>query len=167
MDFLVTGPMCKYAQDLTPMLKILAASNSHMLKLDEKLNAADIEEWIHIDDDIEVAATFTDQEIIESITTPEKIEENFQKNLLKKTTKFKKRYLGLLQKRALKHLQDVMHAHMVQNNLITKKLQSRKQGDIRKYLKKVVSSSAADAVEAASVPSTSSAADDIEVEINE
>ncbi|KAG7159669.1 hypothetical protein Hamer_G023164, partial [Homarus americanus] len=130
-----------------------------------KLNAADIEEWIHIDDDIEVAATYTDQEIIQSITTPEKIEEN----LVKTTTKLKKRYLGLLQKRALTHfsLQDVMHAHMVQNNLFTKKLQSRKQGDILKYLKKAVSSSAADAVETASVPSTRSAADDIEVENNE
>ncbi|KAG7174755.1 putative Jerky protein-like 56 [Homarus americanus] len=67
-------------------------------------------------------------------------------------------------------LQDVMHAHMVQNIFITKKLQSRTQGDIRKYLKKAIeaSSSAADAVEAASVPSTSSAADDSEVvEMNE
>ncbi|KAG7155584.1 putative Jerky protein-like 55 [Homarus americanus] len=145
-----------------------------------KLNAADIEEWIHIDDDIEVAATFTDQEIIEIITTPEKIEENCSEESGEENDKVEEKISWAAAEKGIEavikfveqnhsfSLQDVMHAHMVQNNLITKKLQSRKQGDIRKYLKKAVSSSAADAVEAASVPSTSSAADDIEVvEINE
>ncbi|XP_042243398.1 fatty-acid amide hydrolase 2-like [Homarus americanus] len=50
MDFLVTGPMCKYAQDLTPMLKILAASNSHMLKLDEKVDVRNLR-YFYIEDD--------------------------------------------------------------------------------------------------------------------
>ena len=36
-EFLVTGPMCRYVQDLTPILKVLAAGNSHMLKLDQKV----------------------------------------------------------------------------------------------------------------------------------
>lgn len=36
-EFLVTGPMCRYVQDLTPMLKVLAAGNAHMLKLDQKV----------------------------------------------------------------------------------------------------------------------------------
>ncbi|KAG7176195.1 putative Jerky protein-like 63 [Homarus americanus] len=142
-----------------------------------KLNAADIEEWIHIDDDIEVAATFTDQEIIQSITTPEKIEENCSEESGEDDDKVEEKISWAAAEKGIEtvikfveqnhsfSLQDVMQAHMVQNNLITKNLQSRKQGDIRKYLKKAVSSSA---VEAASVPSTSSAADDIEVvEINE
>lgn len=37
MEFLVTGPMCRYVQDLTPMMKVLGASNSHMLTLDQKV----------------------------------------------------------------------------------------------------------------------------------
>ncbi|KAG7156447.1 putative Jerky protein-like 60, partial [Homarus americanus] len=141
-----------------------------------KLNAADIEEWIHIDDDIEVASTFTDQEIIQSITTPEKIEENCSEESGEEDDKVEEKISWAAAEKGIEtvikfveqnhgfSLQDVMHAHMVQNNLITKKLQSRKQGDIRKYLKKAVSSSAADAVEAASVPPTSSAADDTHVQ---
>ncbi|KAG7157612.1 hypothetical protein Hamer_G026856 [Homarus americanus] len=134
------------------------------------------EEWIHIGDDIEVAATFTDQEIIQSITTPEKriVQKNLVDNKVKEKISWAAAEKGIepvikfVEQNHSFSLQDAMHVNMVQNNLITKKLQSRKQGDIRKYLKKAVSSSAADAVEAASVPSTSSAADDIEVvEMNE
>lgn len=36
-DFLVTGPMCKYARDLLPMYQVLAASNTHLLKLDTQV----------------------------------------------------------------------------------------------------------------------------------
>ncbi|KAG7168308.1 putative 52 kDa repressor of the inhibitor of the protein kinase-like 15 [Homarus americanus] len=124
--------------------------------------------------DIEVAATFTGQEII---TTPDKIEENYSEESGEDDDKVEEKISWATAEKCIEavikfveqnhsfSLQDIMHAHMVQNNLITKKLQSRKQGDIRNYLKKAIeaSSSAADAVEAASVPSTSSAADDTEV----
>ena len=36
-EFLVTGPMCRYVQELGPVLKVLGAGNSHMLKLDQKV----------------------------------------------------------------------------------------------------------------------------------
>ncbi|KAG7173615.1 putative Jerky protein-like 62, partial [Homarus americanus] len=116
------------------------------------------------------------------ITTPDKIEENYSEESSEEDDKDEEKISWATAEKGIEtvikfveqnhsfSLQDVMHAHMVQNIFITKKLQSRTQGDIRKYLKKAIeaSSSAADAVEAASVPSTSSAADDSEVvEMNE
>ncbi|CAF4390682.1 unnamed protein product, partial [Rotaria magnacalcarata] len=35
-EFLTTGPMCRFAKDLTPMYKVLAASNVRLLTLDKK-----------------------------------------------------------------------------------------------------------------------------------
>ncbi|KAG7168668.1 putative Jerky protein-like 58 [Homarus americanus] len=89
-----------------------------------KLNAADIEEWIHIDDDIEVAATFTDQEIIQSITTPEKIEENCSEESGEEDDKVEEKISWTAAEKGIEtvikfveqnhsfSLQDVMHAHM-------------------------------------------------------
>ena len=37
---LVVGPMCRYAEDLLPMYKIMAAPHTAMLKLDEKVNCS-------------------------------------------------------------------------------------------------------------------------------
>lgn len=45
-EFLVTGPMCRYAQDLTPILKVLAAGNVHTLKLDQKVSQDIYLSWI-------------------------------------------------------------------------------------------------------------------------
>ncbi|KAK7077967.1 Fatty-acid amide hydrolase 2 [Halocaridina rubra] len=50
MQFLATGPMCRYAQDLKPMLKVLAASNVHMLKLDERVDIRKLR-YFYIEDD--------------------------------------------------------------------------------------------------------------------
>lgn len=50
MNFLVTGPMCRYVKDLTPLLKILAASNVHMLKLDQKVDVQNLR-YFYIEDD--------------------------------------------------------------------------------------------------------------------
>ncbi len=36
--FLTTGPMCRYASDLLPMLKVMAGAGVHKLKLDNKVN---------------------------------------------------------------------------------------------------------------------------------
>ena len=30
--FLVTGPMCRFSQDLKPMLRVLTGANAHLLK---------------------------------------------------------------------------------------------------------------------------------------
>uniref|UniRef100_A0A0P4W2Q6 Amidase domain-containing protein n=2 Tax=Scylla olivacea TaxID=85551 RepID=A0A0P4W2Q6_SCYOL len=49
-EFLVTGPMCKYAQDLGPMLKVLSAGNSHLLKLDQKVDIRNLR-YFYIEDD--------------------------------------------------------------------------------------------------------------------
>ncbi|XP_066968821.1 fatty-acid amide hydrolase 2 isoform X1 [Macrobrachium rosenbergii] len=49
-QFLVTGPMSRYVQDLKPMLKVLAASNVHMLKLDEKVDVRKLR-YFYIEDD--------------------------------------------------------------------------------------------------------------------
>lgn len=50
MEFLVSGPMCRYVQDLKPMLKVLAASNVHMLKLDEKVDVRKLR-YFYVEDD--------------------------------------------------------------------------------------------------------------------
>ncbi|KAG0729044.1 Fatty-acid amide hydrolase 2 [Chionoecetes opilio] len=49
-DFLVTGPMCRYAQDLGPMLKVLGAGNASMLKLDHKVDIRNLR-YFYIEDD--------------------------------------------------------------------------------------------------------------------
>ncbi|KAB7495295.1 Fatty-acid amide hydrolase 2 [Armadillidium nasatum] len=41
-NYLVTGPMCRFACDLIPVYKVLASSNVHMLTLDKKVNLKDI-----------------------------------------------------------------------------------------------------------------------------
>ncbi|XP_059210584.1 fatty-acid amide hydrolase 2-A-like [Centropristis striata] len=37
-DYVSSGPMCRYAEDLLPMLKIMAVPDAHLLKLDEKVD---------------------------------------------------------------------------------------------------------------------------------
>ncbi|XP_060951779.1 fatty-acid amide hydrolase 2-B [Limanda limanda] len=37
-DYVSTGPMCRYAEDLLPMLKIMAGPNAHKLSLDTKVD---------------------------------------------------------------------------------------------------------------------------------
>ncbi|KAM4612217.1 fatty-acid amide hydrolase 2-B [Polymixia lowei] len=37
-DYLSTGPMCRYAEDLVPMLKIMAGPNAHMLSLSTRVD---------------------------------------------------------------------------------------------------------------------------------
>ncbi|CAL4077129.1 unnamed protein product, partial [Meganyctiphanes norvegica] len=49
-DFLVTGPMCRNAADLTPMFKILAGDNVQMLKLDQKVDISKLR-YFYIEDD--------------------------------------------------------------------------------------------------------------------
>ncbi|XP_027237585.1 fatty-acid amide hydrolase 2-A isoform X2 [Penaeus vannamei] len=50
MEFLVTGPMCRYVQDLTPMMKVLGANNSHMLTLDQKVDISKLR-YFYVEDD--------------------------------------------------------------------------------------------------------------------
>ncbi|XP_074518015.1 fatty-acid amide hydrolase 2-B [Halichoeres trimaculatus] len=37
-EYVSNGPMCRYAEDLLPVLKIMAGPNAHMLNLDEKVD---------------------------------------------------------------------------------------------------------------------------------
>lgn len=50
MEFLATGPMCRYVQDIIPMLKVLAAGNAHLLKLDQKVDIRNLR-YFYIEDD--------------------------------------------------------------------------------------------------------------------
>ena len=38
VELLATGPLCRYAEDLLPSLRIMAGPNASMLKLDTKVN---------------------------------------------------------------------------------------------------------------------------------
>ncbi|KAK3856450.1 hypothetical protein Pcinc_037230 [Petrolisthes cinctipes] len=49
-EFLVTGPMCKYAQDLLPMYQVLSACNAHLLKLDSKVDVRKLR-YFYVEDD--------------------------------------------------------------------------------------------------------------------
>ncbi|XP_071538036.1 fatty-acid amide hydrolase 2 isoform X3 [Panulirus ornatus] len=49
-EFLVTGPICKYTQDLLPMLRVLAASNAHLLKLSKKVDVRNLR-YFYVEDD--------------------------------------------------------------------------------------------------------------------
>ncbi|KAM3591173.1 uncharacterized protein V6R79_024104 [Siganus canaliculatus] len=44
------GPMCRYAEDLLPMLKIMAGSNAHMLSLDKKVDLKKLRFFTIVDD---------------------------------------------------------------------------------------------------------------------
>ncbi|XP_053556272.1 jerky protein homolog [Bombina bombina] len=120
-----------------------------------KLNEEDLEEWICIEDDVEIAATFTDQEIIDSITNPDQTEEHTseksdeeddrletEKVSWATAEKCMETIVKFVEQNHSFTLQDVMQVHMVQNNFITKKLQSRRQCDIRRYLQKTTEASA-------------------------
>lgn len=41
-DFLVVGPMCRYAKDLPLLLQIMAGPNAPRLRLNDPLNTKDI-----------------------------------------------------------------------------------------------------------------------------
>lgn len=49
LDYLTTGPMCRYATDLKPMLKVLTGNNS-LLKLDTKVNMAKVKIFYTMDE---------------------------------------------------------------------------------------------------------------------
>uniref|UniRef100_UPI0037E8E1BE fatty-acid amide hydrolase 2-B n=1 Tax=Semicossyphus pulcher TaxID=241346 RepID=UPI0037E8E1BE len=41
-EYVSNGPMCRYAEDLVPVLKIMAGPNAHMLSLDEKVDLKNV-----------------------------------------------------------------------------------------------------------------------------
>ncbi|CAL4114923.1 unnamed protein product, partial [Meganyctiphanes norvegica] len=49
-EFCVTGPMCRYASDLTPMLRVMAGNNAHLLKLDQKVDIQSLR-YYYVEDD--------------------------------------------------------------------------------------------------------------------
>lgn len=42
LNYLVVGPMCRYAKDLPTLLHIMAGKNAEKLRLNEELNTKDI-----------------------------------------------------------------------------------------------------------------------------
>ncbi|XP_029033097.1 fatty-acid amide hydrolase 2 [Osmia bicornis bicornis] len=64
---LAIGPMCRYAQDLQPMLKVLAHKNIDMLRLDEKVDMSKIKLYYMEDDGGQFLVSSVDPEIKEAM----------------------------------------------------------------------------------------------------
>ncbi|XP_011369772.1 fatty-acid amide hydrolase 2 isoform X1 [Pteropus vampyrus] len=62
--FLCTGPMCRYAEDLVPMLRVMAGPGIKKLKLDEKVNLKDLKFYWMEHDGGSLLMSRVDQELI-------------------------------------------------------------------------------------------------------
>lgn len=62
--FLSTGPMCRYAEDLVPILKVMAGPGIKKLKLDKKVNVKDLKFYWMEHDGGSIVTTKVDQELI-------------------------------------------------------------------------------------------------------
>ncbi|KAM3590122.1 uncharacterized protein V6R79_004053 [Siganus canaliculatus] len=49
-EYVSSGPMCRYAEDMLPMLKIMAGPNAHMLSLDKKVDLKKLRFFTIVDD---------------------------------------------------------------------------------------------------------------------
>ncbi|KAJ6663255.1 hypothetical protein lerEdw1_010391 [Lerista edwardsae] len=65
-NFLCTGPMCRYAEDLEPFLRIMAGPNISKLKLDEKVSLDHLKFYFMKHDGGSVFVSRVDKEIIEA-----------------------------------------------------------------------------------------------------
>ncbi|XP_066597182.1 fatty-acid amide hydrolase 2-like [Prorops nasuta] len=61
------GPMCRYAQDLAPILKILADKNADRLKLDSKVDVSKLKYYYMEDDGGQLLVSKVDPEIKEAM----------------------------------------------------------------------------------------------------
>ncbi|KAL5011058.1 hypothetical protein ScPMuIL_013363 [Solemya velum] len=78
MDLLSTGPMCRYAEDLKPMLQIMAGNNARMLKLDQKVDLGSLKYYTMEDDGGSLLASNVDPQLKEAqIKAVIYIEQNF------------------------------------------------------------------------------------------
>ncbi|XP_078045638.1 fatty-acid amide hydrolase 2 [Augochlora pura] len=62
-QLLAIGPMCRYAQDLKPTLKILANKNAHLLRLDEDVDLSKVKFYYMEDDGGQYLTSPVDPEI--------------------------------------------------------------------------------------------------------
>uniref|UniRef100_A0A915HSS5 Amidase domain-containing protein n=1 Tax=Romanomermis culicivorax TaxID=13658 RepID=A0A915HSS5_ROMCU len=72
MDLYAMGPMCRYAEDLVPMLKVLAGPNLHLLSLDAKDDGLEnmiLKEYLFVHVDLRNLRIFYMTEI-DTITSP-------------------------------------------------------------------------------------------------
>ncbi|XP_040853747.1 fatty-acid amide hydrolase 2 isoform X2 [Ochotona curzoniae] len=65
--FQCTGPMCRYAEDLTPMLRVMAGPGIKKLKLDAKVNLKDLKFYWMEHDGGSFLISKVDQDIIEAM----------------------------------------------------------------------------------------------------
>ncbi|XP_043274619.1 fatty-acid amide hydrolase 2-A [Venturia canescens] len=61
------GPMCRYATDLAPILKVLAGENASMLNLDEKVDISKLKVYYMLDDGGQLLVSPVDHEIKDGI----------------------------------------------------------------------------------------------------
>ncbi|XP_059588629.1 fatty-acid amide hydrolase 2 [Alligator mississippiensis] len=66
IDFLCTGPMCRYAEDLEPMLRVMAGPGVEKLKLDEKVALEKIKFYCMEHDGGSVFVSPVDKEILQA-----------------------------------------------------------------------------------------------------
>ncbi|CAM5139819.1 unnamed protein product [Eretmochelys imbricata] len=65
-EFLCTGPMCRYAEDLEPMLRVMAGSGVRKLKLDEKVSLEKVKFYCMEHDGGSVFVSPVDREILQA-----------------------------------------------------------------------------------------------------
>nr|XP_033803054.1 fatty-acid amide hydrolase 2 [Geotrypetes seraphini] len=65
-DLLSTGPMCRYAEDLEPMLRVMAGSEVSKLKLDKEVSLTDIKFYSMEHDGGSLFVSPVDQELIQA-----------------------------------------------------------------------------------------------------
>ena len=61
------GPICRYATDLKPLVKVLAGENVHLLKLDEKVNISDLTFYYCENYNFDPLCTQVQSEILDAI----------------------------------------------------------------------------------------------------
>ncbi|CAM4718326.1 fatty-acid amide hydrolase 2 isoform X1 [Lepidochelys kempii] len=65
-EFLCTGPMCRYAEDLEPMLRVMAGPGVRKLKLDEKVSLEKVKFYCMEHDGGSVFVSPVDREILQA-----------------------------------------------------------------------------------------------------
>ncbi|CAH2315945.1 fatty-acid amide hydrolase 2 [Pelobates cultripes] len=65
-DFLCTGPMCRYARDLTIVLKVMAGKNAERLSLDREVSLRSLQFFYMENDGGGIFVSDVDQELIEA-----------------------------------------------------------------------------------------------------
>ncbi|XP_056604586.1 fatty-acid amide hydrolase 2-B [Triplophysa dalaica] len=65
-DFVSTGPMCRYAEDLLPLMKIMAGPNADKLSLSQKVDLRKLRYFTVVDDGGSHLTTAVDNQLIEA-----------------------------------------------------------------------------------------------------